>query len=1080
MNDREERPPGGAAAAAAENPSLRLQELISGWRGTDRGEPLEALHRQCVDALGPGLQSLIPARLLPIHDLDLATLETATRRLSRLGSTTRVRFRVPPTGRFDSALVPVGSTETGSNRWLLAIDENLSGRDQVALYAHAVGHLLLNHEERAMGRWVQMDPRSGYSHADKIAELRQFETVRNLLDRRVLEAYPLLQALLTDREEAPVMLAAAAEELRQRLVDWGWRGNFELPHAFTNGRVFVSGSRTRRGPRLRADAILRVVPSLPVALVQTRRAGESLEDAEYRLVDYAHTRMALPFGYLVDGQAVHEFDWSASGEPARSTSDRVPEREALWHRLIAAVGLEDERAQDALRYPYQVSQGRPRYYQEAAINRAIIAVLQAKRGQRRPRILLTMATGTGKTKVAFQIAWKLKRTRAVRNMLYITDRDYLLGQAMDHEFAPFADARARIRGEAGTARDVLFATYHALADDRAREGLFRDYPPDFFDLVVVDECHRGSAGDESNWRRILEHFSDAVQLGMTATPRRDANVQTYDYFGEPLYTYKLRDGINDGFLAPYRVRRVIMGDSSSGGSTEIVDDEPTDHDASCVLGSTDTAHEEESAASLRERTDVVAGHLANHLHKTNSLAKTIVFCVDQPHADDMRAALERECADEVGRYADYVERIVSDEGADGRRALGRFSDPGRRTPVVVTTSKLLSTGVDVPTCQNIVLAKPIQNMVEFKQIIGRGTRLYEPDKTWFSILDYSGATQRFFDPDFDGDPEIIEVEPLVPQPHASESDGGEIVPASADEVGAAETVGAPVLVGTGGIRASSSDSSDELAPGEGTSGGLGPPQTTESSKEPTDHPAPDPVPDRPVDAHPPAEGTAVVHTHGDGSGTDTAPPPAPSGPTRPPQVPPEGGRELVRSRDGRVIRVVGEILWELGPDGQTLRQVSYREYARDALTEFAANPIELRARWLQKEYRAEIQERLAQEGVDLEALAESLELPEADPLDLLLHVAFGTPAPTRRERVERVRSAHPDFFAQFGGPARAILDTILEKYVAGEAPDVSDPELLKVPPLSEAGTFIELATRFGGGARVRGALRELNELLYSA
>ncbi|PLS82837.1 MAG: DEAD/DEAH box helicase, partial [Chloroflexi bacterium] len=426
---------------------------------------------------------------------------------------------------------------------------------------------------------------------------------------------------------------------------------------------------------------------------------------------------------------MHEWDWSATQEPIQTARDAFPTRDELFTRWTTALGLLDEVAHNALVNPYQLSRGTPRYYQDAAINRAIVAALQAKRGLRAPRILLTLATGTGKTKVAFQIVWKLKRARAIRNVLFLTDRDWLLSQAMDNEFSPFGDARLRVQGEAATSRDIVFATYQAIASDEVRRGLYREYPANFFDLVVVDECHRGSAGDESNWRSILEHFSGAVQIGLTATPLRTDNVQTYSYFGDPVYTYSLRAGINDGFLAPYRVRRILMG-SVVEQSANVPDGDGATQETVTSHGGASAADTSETAGTLIERTPVIARHLAEYLRKTDPLAKTIVFCVDQAHARQMRDALKAELADEVARYPDYIERIVADEGMEGKRSLGRFSNPRERTPAVVTTSKLLTTGVDVPTCKNIVLAKPITSMVEFKQIIGRGTRLHPPDKMW--------------------------------------------------------------------------------------------------------------------------------------------------------------------------------------------------------------------------------------------------------------------------------------------------------------------------------------------------------------
>ena len=314
-----------------------------------------------------------------------------------------------------------------------------------------------------------------------------------------------------------------------------------------------------------------------------------------------------------------------------------------------------------MHYPYDLRSHKPRYYQEAAINRAVIAVLQAKSGLRPPRILLTLATGTGKTKIAFQLIWKLKRTRAIRNVLYLTDRDWLLSQAMDNEFAPFGDARQRILGVATTSRDILFATYQALGDTEAYKGLYRDFPRDFFDVIIVDECHRGSAQADSTWRTILEYFESAVQIGMTATPLSTDEIQTDEYFGKPVYTYSLRTGINDGFLAPYRVRYVLMGtkhenswqreadvaeqtgkfvsDVSNVSIVSLVADVSNDEDEEKLVSSNPII--EETSTTLRARTRAIALHLATFLQQTNPLAKTIVFCVDQGHAEEMRVALEQ-------------------------------------------------------------------------------------------------------------------------------------------------------------------------------------------------------------------------------------------------------------------------------------------------------------------------------------------------------------------------------------------------------------------------------------------------------
>jgi type I restriction enzyme R subunit len=633
-------------------------------------------------------------------------------------------------------------------------------------------------------------------------------------------------------------------------------------------------------------------------------------------------------------------------------------------------------------------------------------------------------------------------------------------------------------------------------EDERRSGLFRDYPRNFFSLVIVDECHRGSATDESNWRAILEHFSSAVQIGMTATPLHTDNVQTYAYFGEPVARYSLRNGINDGFLAPYRVRRVLLGLATEGehsvaavrvelpAGTTVAAEQGAAADTASIVSEARSA---ETAATLREHTAVIARHLAEYLQRTNPMAKTMVFCVDQDHAEQMRLALQEACAEHVARYADYVVRIVSETGDEGKRALGRFSLPDERTPVIATTSRLLTTGVDVPTCQNVVLARPINSIVEFKQIIGRGARLHEPEKRWFTIIDYAGATNLFFDPDFDGDPELVEVEPLVPQPAepTSAAEDGDSTPAAAEEsVAASESPAAtegatepsPVVVLAGQEThpavtepGAASQPPSNPASTDGAGGG-------EAADQPTGTTAPWAAPvAAPALATEPAEG-------GDGTGSSAETQVGQPAATPPAGEPPPGApsHTITRGRDGRLLKIVGEVLYELGPDGRTLRPLSYRQYTVDALHELVTSPGELQARWLRPEQRDEIRERLREEGVDLPVLAAALNLPDADPLDLLLHVAFGERPLTRRERADRVRRQRGDFFARHGPAAREILEAILQKYVAGEAQHVDDMDLLKVPPLVERGTFLELVRPFGGGNATRAALAELQKLLYTA
>ena len=341
-----------------------------------------------------------------------------------------------------------------------------------------------------------------------MSELRLLENARQDRDRRVLEAYPLLAELLRPAEEPSPRLDRSDPALLDRLGQSGWRGPLlTAPFVYTDGRIYVGEDGVRRGRRLRIDGLLRAEASLPIALVHTTRPGEDPEVAVVRLAELNWERFRLPFAYLVKPNGVEELDWTGpdvpqlewvmGGDPPvprRGVLADVPRVDELLSRWMACLNLPDDEAQDALRYPYEVRAGHyPRYYQEAAINRAVAAVLQARRGLRAARLLLTLATGTGKTKIAFQIAWKLKRVRVVKNIMFLTDRDYLLTQAMDNEFAPFRDARARIRGVLKTAQDVFFTTYQALAGSESSTPLYKRYPKNYFDLIIVDECHRGSA-----------------------------------------------------------------------------------------------------------------------------------------------------------------------------------------------------------------------------------------------------------------------------------------------------------------------------------------------------------------------------------------------------------------------------------------------------------------------------------------------------------------------------------------------------------------------------------------------------------
>ena len=543
-----------------------------------------------------------------------------------------------------------------------------------------------------------------------------------------------------------------------KLYGAGWTDDhISEQRTITDGRIFIGKDRTRRGKPKRPDYLLNYRRDLPLAVIEAKASYRNPADGLQTAIEYAQM-LGLKFAYATNGKEIVEHDFITGKE---IKLEQFPSPEELWGRLREDENIDDPTAERLLT-PYLRTLGKePRYYQQIAINRTVKSILQGKR-----RVLLTMATGSGKTFVAFQIIWKLWSSRWNRagefrkpKILYLADRNFLIDRPKDIEFAPLGDARHKISGEANKGREVYFAIYQAIAKDERRPGLYREYPRDFFDLIVVDECHRGSARQESNWRDILDYFETATHLGMTATPKRDDNVDTYRYFGNPIYVYSLRQGIEDGFLAPYRVHRVVPSVDATGFRP---DPGEVDRYGRTIPDEYYETPDFDTLLALRARTKAIARHLADFLKKTDRFAKTIIFCADQEHAEEMRMALNNENADLVRRYPDYVARIVSDEGDVGRGHLDRFMDVERATPVLVTTSKLLTTGVDVPTCKNIVLARVIQSMTDFKQIIGRGTRVRDDyEKFFFTILDYTGsATRLFADPEFDGDPAFLTQEEM--------------------------------------------------------------------------------------------------------------------------------------------------------------------------------------------------------------------------------------------------------------------------------------------------------------------------------
>ena len=808
--------------------------------------------------------------------------------------------------------------------------------------------------------------------------------------------------------------------IRPALVQVGWDSMEQIfaQYPLRAGRVVVRGNKAYRDEStvLRADYALFYKPNIPLAIVEAKKSRLSMSAGMQQAIAYAQL-LDVPFSFSSNGDGFVFRDATlATGVLEQNlTLEEFPSPQELWRRYCAWKGWSDEESRIA-GFDYAPHKT-PRYYQLNAVNRAVEAIAAGQN-----RVLLVMATGTGKTYTAFQIIWRLWKSGAKKRILFLADRNILIDQTMVNDFRPFKGAMAKLspngkgverinaQGQTeveqiplavnkttkkvDTAFEIYLSLYQAVTGTEEERNIYKQFSPDFFDLIVVDECHRGSAAEDSAWRDILTYFGSATQIGLTATPKETKDVSNTDYFGEPVYTYSLKQGIEDGYLAPYKVIRVDLDKDTFGWRPTAG---MTDKHGHAIEDRIYTGADMNRKLVLEQRDVAVAAKITEYLKATDRYAKTIVFCEDIDHAARMRQALSNANADLCATQPKYVVQITGDN-TEGKLELDNFIDPEKTYPVIATTSRLMSTGVDAQTCKLIVLDQGIKSMTLFKQIIGRGTRLREDlGKTWFTILDFKRATELFADKDFDGEPVQIY------------------------EPGIGEPVAPP----------------EPAVPG-GMPGDAGPPG---GASDPLD----------PLNTLGPFAG---------GSGAA------------------DGPKKYILGNNVTV-SVARERVQYLNADGKLITE-SLRDYTRINLLKKYDSLDEFLQAWQQANRKAALLQELEGQGVLLEALADEVAhmgMVDLDPFDLLLHVAYDQPPLTRRERARRVHKRN--VFTHYGPVARKVLEALLDKYADEGIATIESNEVFKLQPFTDLGSPVELVRSFGGRPQYLNALQTLERELYA-
>ena len=738
----------------------------------------------------------------------------------------------------------------------------------------------------------------------------------------------------------------------------GWKGFISMEVSITDGKICVRGNITKREKPLRADYVLYMNEGRPLAVVEAKSDLYSVSAGLQQAKRYAE-KLCVPFAYSSNGQGFEEYDY-LTGIESFIHIDKFPSREELIRRYEVERGMtEAEKKVFAERFYTSLDIPLPRSYQCIAVDQVLDAIVLGRK-----RILLVMATGTGKTYTAFQIVNNLRNNRLARKILYLADRNVLVDQPLGSDFKPLEKVSHKVqylkdRSSHVSGYEMYFAIYQQLIGDNGEKRYAELFRPDFFDLVVVDECHRGSAKADSQWREILEYFSLAVQIGMTATPRETKYISNINYFGEPVYCYSLNQGIEDGFLAPFRVIEPRMNISDgwrpAPGQCDIFGNEIEDH----IYNNMDYDYN----IVIQDRTRAVAERITDYLKRHGRMQRTIIFCANEEAAERMRKEIANLNVDMMRKNPDYVVRITSSDKY-GKSKLEYFTSVDAEYPVIATTSELLSTGVDTKTVQLIVLDKNISSMTQFKQIIGRGTRIREDKgKLSFTVMDFRGVSRLFVDPEWDG--------PL--------------------------------------------DISSDFDP----------------------------------------EGQTSMHKP----------------PTQTHRIKP------VVDRDGCPVEITSETVSVYDTAGKLLRQENIIDYTKRNIRGEFADLQQFLLRWNTATKKQEITEFFKEMGIDFETLKKEQNMQDTDDFDFICYVAFAQKPLTRAERAEKVKRS--DFLSKYSGPAREILEALLERYVNYGVSELENPAVLKIPPFTKYGKPSKIASLFTETSYAA-SVKELENLIYMA